>query len=178
MGTDFYAVLPVKKKVTKNLEKAIELINNTPYDIDAIEAEIFDVKEEISKNRIHLGKRSCGWVFNWDANELKYYEPVLESIKNFIYSNHAWIVDENGNKYTWDKFINDEIGDVLKYDCGCFTSKKYYEQYPEHRMPFTREYQKEIDMFKKYAMNNTIEPKYYDFITKEGLRFALYTDFS
>ena len=45
MGTNFYAVLPVKKKVTKNLEKAIELINNTPYDIDAIEAEIFEVKE-------------------------------------------------------------------------------------------------------------------------------------
>ena len=84
MGTNFYAVLPVKKKVTKNLEKAIELINNTPYDIDAIEAEIFEVREEIDKNRIHLGKRSGGWVFNWDANDLKYYEPVLESIKNFI----------------------------------------------------------------------------------------------
>lgn len=81
MGTNFYAVLPVKKKVTKNLENAIELINNTPYDIDAIEAEIFDVKEEISKNRIHLGKRSGGWVFDWDANDLKYYEPVLKSIK-------------------------------------------------------------------------------------------------
>ena len=44
MGTNFYAVLPVKKKVTKNLEKAIELINNTPYDIDAIEAEISEVR--------------------------------------------------------------------------------------------------------------------------------------
>ena len=32
--------------------------------------------------------------------------------------------------------------------------------------------------FKKYAMNRHIEPKYHDFITKEGLRFALYTDFS
>ena len=95
MGTNFYAVLPVKKKVTKNLEKAIELINNTPYDIDAIEAEIFEVKEEIDKNRIHLGKRSGGWVFDWDANDLKYYEPVLESIKNFIESSNASIVDEN-----------------------------------------------------------------------------------
>ena len=84
MGTNFYAVLPVKKKVTKNLEKAIELINNTPYDIDAIEAEICEVKEEIGKNRIHLGKRSGGWVFDWDANDLEYYEPILESIKNFI----------------------------------------------------------------------------------------------
>lgn len=178
MGTNFYAVLPVKKKVTKNLEKAIELINNTPYDIDAIEAEIFEVKEEIDKNRIHLGKRSGGWVFDWDANDLKYYEPVLESIKNFIESNNACIVDEYGNKYTWDEFINDEIGDVLKYDCGALTGKEYYEQYPEHRTPYTRNYQQEIDMFKKYAMNNAIEPKYHDFITKEGLRFALYTDFS
>lgn len=177
MGTNFYAVLPVKKKVTKNLEKAIELINNTPYDIDAIEAEIFEVREEIDKNRIHLGKRSGGWVFNWDANDLKYYEPVLESIKNFIESSNASIVDENGSTYTWDGFM-DEIGNVLKYDCGAFTGKEYYEHYQDHRTPFSREYQREIDMFKKYAMNNTIEPKYHDFITKEGLRFALYTDFS
>ena len=177
MGTNFYAVLPVKKKVTKNLEKAIELINNTPYDIDAIEAEISEVREEIDKNRIHLGKRSRGWVFDWDANDLEYYEPVLESIKNFIESSNASIVDENGIKYTWDEFM-DEIADVLKYDCGAFTGKEYYEPYPEHRTPYTREYQREINMFKKYAMNNTIEPKYHDFITKEGLRFALYTDFS
>lgn len=177
MGTNFYAVLPVKKKVTKNLEKAIELINNTPYDIDAIESEISEVREEIDKKRIHLGKRSGGWVFDWDANELNYYEPVLESIKNFIESSNASIVDENGSTYTWDEFM-DEIDDILKYDCGALTGKEYYEQYPEHRTPYTREYQQEINMFKKYVMNNTIEPKYHDFITKEGLRFALYTDFS
>lgn len=177
MGTNFYAVLPVKKKVTKNLEKAIELINNTPYDIDAIEAEIFDAKEQINSNRVHLGKRSGGWVFDWDANELKYYEPVLESIKNFVESNDARIISENGSEYTWDEFM-DEIGNVLKYDCGALTGKEYYEQYPEHRTPYTREYRIAVDMFKKYAMNGHIEPKYYDFITKEGLRFALYTDFS
>ena len=108
---------------------------------------------------------------------MKYYEPVLESIKNFIESNNACIVDENGSTYTWDEFM-DEIGHILKYDCGAFTGKEYYEQYPEHRTPYTREYQREINMFKKYAMNNTIEPKYHDFITKEGLRFALYTGFS
>ena len=79
-----------------------------------------------------------------------------------------------------DPFFEEYINkyNVLKIDCGAFTGKEYYEQYPEHRTPFSREYQREINMFKKYAMNNTIEPKYHDFITKEGLRFALYTDFS
>ena len=178
MGTNFYAVLPVKKKVTKNLERAIELINDDPYNVDVIELAINDSLEEIMTNQIHLGKRSGGWVFAWDANDLKYYEPVLESIKNFVEANNACIMDEYGQKYTWDEFINIEIGDILKYDCGAMTGKEYYERYPEHRTSYTREYQREIDMFKKYAMNNTIEPKYHDFITKEGLRFALYTDFS
>ena len=91
MGTNFYAVLPVKKKVTKNLERAIELINDDPYNVDAIELAINDSLEEIRTNQIHLGKRSGGWVFDWDANDLKYYEPVLESIKNFVEANNALI---------------------------------------------------------------------------------------
>lgn len=178
MSTNFYAILPVKENVTKNLKKAIEIIKTTPYNINNIEAAIFDAKEQLNDNRIHLGKRSSGWVFNWDANNLKYYVPTLKSIKNFIDSNDAQIIDEYGNPYTWDEFINEEIGDILKYDCGAMTGKEYYERYPKHRTPYNREFQKEINMFRKYAMNNTIEPKYHDFITKEGLRFALYTDFS
>ena len=38
MGTNFYAVLPVKKKVTKNLEKAIELINKKTKNTQPIDA--------------------------------------------------------------------------------------------------------------------------------------------
>ena len=96
MGTNFYAVLPVKKKVTKNLERAIELINDDPYNVDVIELAINDSLEEVRTNQIHLGKRSSGWVFDWDANDLKYYEPVLESIKKFVEANNACIMDEYG----------------------------------------------------------------------------------
>ena len=39
-------------------------------------------------------------------------------------------------------------------------------------------YSKEIAMLSKYAKNNYINPKYHDFITTEGLRVSLSTDFS
>jgi len=178
MGTNFYAIIPVKKRFTDKLrELADKLDNDTSYAYDA-DSDLYNLKEELSKQVVHLGKRSGGWVFDWDGNNMEFYVPNLKSIKNFIDTSKAQIVDEYGHPYTWDEFINDELGDILYVKSGAMTGKEYYEKFPEHRTPYCREYGKAISMYKRFAKDEFIDPKYHDFITKDGLRFALFTDFS
>lgn len=111
MGTNFYAVLPVKKRTTNKLRELADKLD-AKEEIN-IDDELYDIKEELKEHEVHLGKRSCGWAFLWDHNNLKYYEPTLESIKKFIDDNNGEIQDEYGEKFTWEQFINDEIGNCL-----------------------------------------------------------------
>ena len=111
MGTNFYAVLPVKKRTTNKLRELADKLD-AGQNVD-IEGEMYDINQDLKCHEVHLGKRSCGWTFLWDANDLKYYEPTLASIKKFIDDNHAKIIDEYGEEFTWDQFINDEIKHCL-----------------------------------------------------------------
>ena len=206
MGTNFYAILPVKKRTTNKLRKLADKLDAGQY-ID-VESEMYYINQELKCHEVHLGKRSCGWAFLWDANDLKYYEPTLASIKKFIADNNAKIQDEYGVEFTWDQFINDEIKHCLypsvkpittvdslekigydkdkinyikenyfdknlPYYQYC-TSKTYEEMYPNSFDPCPWD----ISKFVEYAKDDTIDENYSDFITKEGLRFALFTDFS
>ena len=112
MGTNFYAIIPVKKRTTNKLRKLADKLEDTSQKVN-VENELYEIGEELKDHEVHLGKRSCGWAFLWDANDLKYYEPTLASIKKFIDDNNGKIVDEYGSKFTWEQFINDEIGNSL-----------------------------------------------------------------
>ena len=112
MGTNFYAIIPVKQRIADKLKKlSNELVNGT--DIDSYKDELKNIQKEISECQVHLGKRSCGWSFCWDANNLKYYKPSLISIKEFIKENNAIIQNEYGEEFSWEQFIKDEIGYCL-----------------------------------------------------------------
>lgn len=122
MGTNFYAILPFKNRNKKKFEELINKIEQTfksatEYNLHEVAQEIDDLSKKIkhlgNDKKIHLGKRSYGWAFLWDHNNLKYYEPTLKSIKKFIEDNNAKIVDEYGVEFTWDEFINKEIGKCL-----------------------------------------------------------------
>jgi hypothetical protein len=122
METNFYAILPFKNKDKQKFEELINKIvqsfkSTTEYNLHEVAQEIEDlskkIKHLVENKKIHLGKRSYGWVFLWDANNLKYYEPTLASIKKFIDDNNAKIVDEYGVEFTWYEFINKEIGKSL-----------------------------------------------------------------
>lgn len=122
MGTNFYAILPFKNRNKKKFEELINKIEQsfksaTEYNLHEVAQEIDDLSKKIKHlgedKKIHLGKRSYGWAFLWDHNNLKYYEPKLKSIKKFIDDNNAKIVDEYDIEYTWDEFINKEIGKFL-----------------------------------------------------------------
>lgn len=206
MGTNFYAVLPVKKRTTNKLRKLASKLDT--QQLINLEDEMYDIHQDLKCYKVHLGKRSYGWAFLWDANDLKYYEPTLASIKKFIDDNHAKIIDEYGEEFTWDQFINDEIKhclhpsikpimtvDELK-ETGYNNDRIKYikENYFDKNLPYyqyctSETYDKmhsgsfdscnwNISKFIKYAMNGMISRKHSDFVTKEGLRFALFTDFS
>lgn len=177
MGTNFFAVIPVKERTINKLQGIIDSLKKNPYDINTLDEGVYDLSEEIKEYRIHLGKRSYGWVFLWDANELKYYEPTLSSIKSFIDNNKAIIEDEYGSKFTWEEFIKGELENILYDSPNLYTSEKYTLAHPNEKL-FYFDYSKEIAMLNKYAKNNYINPKYHDFVTTEGLRVSLSTDFS
>lgn len=177
MGTNFFAVLPVKERTINKLQGIVDALKKNPSDISTLDEGVCDLSEEIKEYSIHLGKRSCGWVFLWDANELKYYEPTLSSIKSFIDNNKAVIEDEYGRRFTWEAFIKGELKNILYDSPNLYTSEKYTVTHPEEKL-FHFNYSKEITMLSKYAENNYINPKYHDFITTEGLRVSLNTDFS
>ena len=94
MGTNYY----IKKYMTPEQKKeVIDAINNDQYD------EARDIISEVEK--IHIGKRSAGWKFLWDANEFKYFEPTKESLIEWLKSGQ--IVDEYKREFTFEEFWND-----------------------------------------------------------------------
>lgn len=192
MGTNFYVKIPIKhrQKTLQAAEKFVKLLKEDKLDKYDVQDFCTEIQENFKDQYIHLGKRSCGWAFCWDANELKYYEPTLASIKKFIDDNDGIIVDEYNEVFTWDQFINDEIGyclhpkenititrdDGSKFETHCYTYETYVKAHPEEYTYFTCD----IEQYMKfnYERFGTVNYKYQELITKENLRFSLYTDFS
>ncbi len=183
MGTNFYAILPVKQETKDKFYKLAERVSNN--NLDDVKWDLFDLQEELDTYKIHLGKRSYGWAFLWDLNNLKYYEPTLESIKEFIDKNNATIQNEYSESFTWEQFINDEIGECMKvhtamidgkerrYDC----SRTYHES---HKTEIaggyrTSESEKMEDKLKNYKGN--LDAEYAEYFNEDGMRFALFTNF-
>lgn len=178
MSTNFYAILPVKKRLSDTLRNIADKLEEDPLYIRNIEDDLYEFNKELKNSVVHLGKRSSGWVFNWDGNEMKYYKPILSDIQKFIKDNDAIIVDEYNRQISYDDFFNDELEGILYDTSDLLNGERYWNKYPEHRIRYCNNYNKAMAMYKEYAKDNFINPKYHDFITPEGLRFALYTDFS
>lgn len=148
MGTNFY----IKKYMTsEQKKKVIDAINNDQYD------EARDIIAEVGE--IHIGKRSGGWKFLWDANDFKYFKPTKESLIEWLKSGQ--IVDEYGQEYTFMEFWNDALDGFWEgYDA--ITYEKDYPGRMHWRNPCA--------IF--YGIPVTLGEFYID-----DLRFSIYTDF-
>ena len=126
MGTNFY----LRKKVSEeDKQNVIEQISKDNW------SEARDLFAEMI-NRIHIGKRSSGWQFVWNANRFKYFEPNIKSLQNWLKS--GIIEDEYGREFTFEEFWNDEIKDFL-YEG--WNLEKYYTESGEimwcgHDIPY------------------------------------------
>lgn len=158
MGTNFYAVIPVKKR---DKEKAKKLIDENKL------TEAIEVLEEMTKE-IHLGKRSAGWKFLFNANLGKYYELSREGINKFFAKNNVIIENEYGEKFTAEEFWRDEIGVFLEkgYDL-----ESYYADHPNEATSYYSYARTIPPELKKYNPN-----KYGEFYS-DGLRFTTTEEF-
>ena len=183
MGTNFYAIIPTKsRKVLADLVKTLdyELDKDLPSWNDVkLLAEQIDWEASEMINKVHLGKRSGGWVFCWDANECQYYTPSLDSIHKFIVSNKALIINEYNEEFTWDEFINNELKDCLYVDSNSKlynTYSEYYIKNPSVPDLYGRTSPRLVALFEPYSKDG-VDAMFQEFISKDNLRFATYTNF-
>lgn len=160
MGTNFY----LKRKLSE--DKKQELINELNQDN-------YEKCEKILYNNrpIHIGKRSYGWKFLWNANDFKYFKPTKDSLLEFLKSGE--IVDEYGNKYTFDEFWNIELDEFL--DKGMDLEHHYNSDEGKHLCYKYQLPENERNLF--YEKHNIMPNKRGEFYI-DNLRFTTETDFS
>lgn len=168
MGTNFYKVLKPKytkkqkaeinKKINEQTKKLKEYFNDNDY-IDKYDIEdYYEMLNELRPVKVHLGKRSWGWQFLWNHNNEQYYKKTLQSIKEFLDEDNGFIIDEYGERFTTEQFLNEEIGEAMYNDPERFING------PQHDAEY-----KNICAYVKCSN--------YEFTTEEGLRFSTSTEF-
>lgn len=127
MGTNFYFIPKMSvEDVQDILLSAKKLAESKDYsDLEKLKHRIHKVVTEI-----HLGKRSAGWQFLWNHNDLKYYNPDLESIQKFLKETEGTIKDDYGQVYTYEELFK-EIEGCLYEDDDHMTAKIFSEKYAE-----------------------------------------------
>lgn len=171
MGTNFYRQ---RKKESFNKELATHYIQVDQIlgDKDCLESLLEDYKD---CQEIHICKRSYGWKVCFDHNWGVYYQPDRASLTKFLSEDGYEIVDEYGGVYTVDEFWS-EIDKHNSYDHNKYDSKLYYEE--EQSNQIYRYKCIADDDRRKVEEKFGITTEYNDFYSEDGLRWAVYTDFS
>jgi hypothetical protein len=164
MGTNFF----LHRKLNKNQQKEIihYITDENDYDYEKASEILSEVKP------IHIGKRSGGWKFLWDANNFKYFEPNKKSITEFLKS--GTIYDEYGSSFTYDQFINDEIKDFLEKG---YDMKTYYEEPEIRKYPFYGQWKYMTQYEQEAFTSRGIQLNEYEEFYVDNLRFTINTDF-
>ena len=136
MGTNFYLchVPTIKEHIEMQ-----ELLAKKQYE---------ELKEKIGEttHRYHIGKRSCGWQFLFEAGNGSltpeddgYYRlnnpwsNNLESLKEWLSNNEYVIQDEYGTFFTQEQFWNEEVGESLYNDPDRYINcDQYYKGNPRY----------------------------------------------
>lgn len=105
MGTNYYWI-PNKKKL-KEKKNILKKIIDESDDLNIL----YKIDSELSDIRVHLGKKSFGWIFLFNLNNKKFYSNKEELLK-FIYS--GTIYNEYGDHIEHGEFINISFGRLEK----------------------------------------------------------------
>ena len=169
MGTNYYAYkIPTKKERTKVKdivgklqEKSLDELSDADNLHDIVRT-VNDLSVELEQTvdklqpKIHLGKSSHGWQFLWQYHskggyelkgknyelKWKYYDDNLESIKKFLKRKNIQIIDEYGEKFTFDEFFKkigwklyktDELYDLTSYYDHLDAVGEHYNRFGESR---------------------------------------------
>lgn len=152
MGTNFY----LRKKLSEyEKEIGISYLNDDDY----------DALRDLIPEDIHIGKRSGGWKFLFNANNFVYFDTTKESLIEWLKSGQ--IVDEYNQEYTFEEFWNNERPtegwDLESY----YKDNKNESPYYEPRLTIKR--------FKElYGIDVNIHGEFYI----DDLRFTTFNKFS
>lgn len=216
MGTNFYAKIKMQPRNREKVQNYLNEMQRALNENDVVRFSntmddlVFDWGEIKSDVEIHLGKRSAGWAFLWDLNNMKYYKPELTSIVSFLKDSGAIIENEYEETFTIEEFLNEEVGEAMHPSDTPMTKKQVEESdmsetvkeyiitnYINKDIPYYRYCTSETyakmnsehiraewcdttnfkEKCKEYAKNE-IKHGDTDFVSKDNLRFSLYTDFS
>ena len=99
MGTNIYARINPPKAEREKLAKRLEevIMRNNLRVHDEIEELISTYKHDYAE--VHLGKRSAGWKFLWQAN-YDWYNMTKKSIDNFLHREDVILYNECGDILT------------------------------------------------------------------------------
>lgn len=127
MRTNFYARIIPKEEDIKRVQRIIGCY---------LSGHTLTINDNILKDavkEIHLGKRSYGWQFLWQDNP-KYYDDNLESIKKFLSREDVIIFNEYDERFTFDEFFDNEIGQCLYNNPERYVNIRQYQE--KHNEPF------------------------------------------
>ncbi len=148
----------LKRLLKKQYEDTIASIDRDKgLDPAYVDWSLSDEIEKTGKRiyeKVHIGKRSCGWKFLF-APSPQHYEETKESILKFIHRDGWQLYDEYGDKIDPDRFWDDY---VICMEDG-WTGKTYDE------------------WERKQGHYYRVSCASYEHITPEGLRFSRDTDF-
>lgn len=159
MGTNFY----LRRKLSQEEKQyIINCINNDDWS---------EVRGCLPED-VHIGKRSGGWKFLWDAHFFRYYKPNKQALFDWLKSGQ--IIDEYGEEFTFDQFINDELKGRL--DKG-WDIESYYIDRPEDKSSWY-DFSSRNRYFYQRCPNLNINVNRYGEFYIDGLRFTVSEDFS
>lgn len=166
MGTNYYRKRIITEEDKKVLHELIDEDKFISYDTDDPKASVNNYFHYLMEE-IHICKISCRWQVCFDHNWGKYYQPNKASLDAFLREENTIIEDEYGRQYTPDKFwevVNKHNSDPRHYLTA--------ENSPEK--PSLRYWTEDIAKCRKMFGVNPIATDF----GVDGLRFAIYSDFS
>lgn len=157
MGMNYYLRRVISDDAKADMHKKLDEVLNDF-------CSVYELKDDldflIDKNKLHLGKRSYGWQFHWQANKAE-YDDNLFSIISFLkkeVESGSKIIDESNEEYTVDEFINNEVGDSLFGYANKDDNKVFYNA--------------RLWSFDHPNDKQNKEALSLEYITSEGLRFS------
>lgn len=171
MGTNYYRM----KKITENERQSLHDKLNEFLDNKCNDWELTETLDDFKKGHaIHICKISRGWQVCFDHNWGKYYNPNRKSLEKFLTEKDTYIEDEYGRIIEYDDFWN-IIETHNKDPFNKWTSKSYTE-FEKSKGIHIKSYCS--DDIKKCGEIFGVDTNGDNDFNIDGLRFAVYSDFS
>ena len=171
MGTNYYRKPILTKERREKMIKLIDEGKYRSYDEDP-ESSVMNMVDDLDRG-VHICKMSWGWKVNFDHNWGKYYKLNRKSIDKFLKEPGYTIEDEYGEVFTPEEFWQ-EVDGHNNNPKNNWVSKTYdeYERKNGNYYSYlcTEDIAKCAKVFGIHADSNDFE--------SDGLRFAVFTDFS